>query len=337
MKPPRHCTFTESDWQALAACWHPVAYSDEVTDRPLAVTLLDEPLVVFRTPAGVSVARDLCHHRGAPLSLGRMEGGELVCAYHGFRYGADGRCTRVPALPGLPIPPRLALTTFPAVERYGIIWTCLAGEARVPLPEWPELESTGFRRLHLPVLDWNASAARAIENFLDVAHFAWIHTGTFGNPEYPEVEKYEVTRIPNGLRMEYPYLAANPDHSFLGGEARLRRWMIYDLTLPFACRLTIDYDPQRRYVIGEACAPVSAKKVRIFFSVALNFDHDRPAEDILAWESRVVGEDRPIVESQRPEELPLDLTEEFHLRCDRMSTAYRQALVELGLGRPLTA
>jgi vanillate O-demethylase monooxygenase subunit len=50
-----------------------------------------------------------------------------------------------------------------------------------------------------------------------------------------------------------------------------------------------------------------------------------------------VSEDKPIVEAQRPEELPLDLTEEFHLRCDRMSTAYRQGLVEIGLGRDLAS
>jgi vanillate O-demethylase monooxygenase subunit len=337
MKLPRHCTFTESDWQALAACWHPVAFSDEVTNRPLARKLLDEALVVYRTSSGVCVAKDLCIHRGALLSLGSVESDEIVCAYHGFRYNAAGKCTRVPALPEAPIPPKLCLTTFPAVERFGMIWTCLAGEAKKPLPDWPELEDASFRRLHLPALEWSASAARAIENFLDVGHFAWIHTGTFGNRDLPEVPKYDVTRTATGLHMEYPYLAANPDHSFLAAEKFIKRWMIYDLTFPFACRLGINYDGGRRYVICEACAPVSAKTVRIHFSVAMNFDHDRPAEDILAWESKVVGEDRPIVEGQRPEELPLDLSEEFHLRCDRMSTAFRQGLVEMGLGRPMAA
>ncbi len=337
MNLPRNCTFTEADWHVLAACWHPVAFADEVTDRPIARQLLDEQLVVFRTRQGVCVAKDLCLHRGAPLSLGWVQDDELVCAYHGFRYATDGRCTKVPALPGVPIPAKLCLTTFPAVERFGLIWTCLAGEAKHPLPDWPETEDTTYRRLHLPAMEWNASAARAIENFLDVGHFAWIHTGTFGNRELPEVPKYEVVRTPGGLRMEYPYLAANPEHSPLAEKRVIQRWMVYDLTYPFACRLGINYDGGRRYVICEVCAPVSARKVRIHFTVAMNFDHDKTAEEILAWEHKVVSEDRPIVEAQRPEELPLDLTEEFHLRCDRMSTAYRQGLVELGLGGPMTA
>lgn len=337
MKPPRDGTFSGTDWQALAACWHPVAFADEVTDRPLARTLLDEPLVVFRAGGRVCVARDLCLHRGAPLSRGWVEDDELVCAYHGFRYAADGRCTKVPALPGAPVPTKLCLTTFPTVERFGLVWVCLAGAARRPLPDWPETEDAAFRFLHLPPQEWNASAARAMENFLDVGHFAWIHTGTFGNRSVPEVPKYEVVRAPGGLHMEYPYLAANPEHSPLAEAQVVQRWMVYDLTFPFACRLGINYAGGRRYVICDAASPVSARRVRIFFSVAMNFDHAKPAEEILAWEGRVLGEDRPIVEAQRPEELPLDLAEEFHLRCDRLSTAYRQGLVELGLGRPLTA
>jgi phenylpropionate dioxygenase-like ring-hydroxylating dioxygenase large terminal subunit len=321
----------------LAACWHPVAFADEVGAQPVARQLLDEPLVIYRTPGGVVAARDLCLHRGVPLSLGSVSGDELVCAYHGYRYAPDGRCTRVPALPGVPIPPKLCLTTYAAQERHGLIWVCLAPEPKQPLPDWPEMENPAFRRLHLPALEWNASAARTLENFLDVGHFSWIHTGTFGNRDLPEVPKYDVVRQPGGLHMEYPYLAANPDHSPLAAAKVIQRWMIYDVTLPFACRLAINYSADRRYVICEACAPVSARRVRIHFSVALNFDHDRAAEDILGWERRVVAEDRPIVEAQRPEELPLDLAEEFHLRCDRMSTAYRQALGELGLGRPFTA
>lgn len=96
---PRNCTFTESDWRTLAACWHPVAFADEVKDKPLARVLLDEQLVVFRTAKGVCVAKDLCIHRGSPLSLGWVQGDEIVCAYHGFATrptGAAPRCPRCP-------------------------------------------------------------------------------------------------------------------------------------------------------------------------------------------------------------------------------------------------
>lgn len=68
---PRNCTFTENDWKALAPFWYPVAFSHEITDKPYAARLLDERIVLFRLKSGsVFAARDICLHRGAPLSLG---------------------------------------------------------------------------------------------------------------------------------------------------------------------------------------------------------------------------------------------------------------------------
>lgn len=102
---PRRCTFTPSDWHVLAGFWHPVCFSTEVTPaKPLGARLLDEELVLYRSGARVVAARDLCLHRGVPLTLGWMDKEEIVCAYHGFRYGAGGQCTAVPAQPGLAIP-----------------------------------------------------------------------------------------------------------------------------------------------------------------------------------------------------------------------------------------
>jgi vanillate O-demethylase monooxygenase subunit len=332
---PPHCTFAETEWRALARHWFPVAYGDEVADQPLARTLLDQPLILYRTTnRKVVVARDLCIHRGVPMHLGWQEGDELVCAYHGFRYGADGRCTKVPAQPDLPVPKKLCLETYASVERYGIIWTCLAPDPAQPasLPDWPELEDPAFRMMHDAPPEWDATAGRQMENFIDVGHFSWIHAGTFGNRERPEVPHYEVVRTPAGFHVEYPYEAANPAGSNLGGGATIRRWMTYDLHLPLACRSMIDYGEGRRHCIYDAPTPVSRRRTRIFFFIARNFDHDVPARKLLDWENSIIAEDRPVVESQRPEELPVDLSEEFHIRSDRFATAFRQAMKALGLG-----
>lgn len=97
----RGCTFVPEDRRVLASHWHPVARACDIADQPVAVRLLDLDLVVYRTPGGVHVARDLCPHRGVPLRMGCVEGDELVCAYHGLRYGPDGRCRRIPAQPDL--------------------------------------------------------------------------------------------------------------------------------------------------------------------------------------------------------------------------------------------
>ena len=84
-------------------------------------------------------------------------------------------------------------------------------------------------------------------------------------------------------------------------------------------------------------ADTRARLRRAFFFVCRNFDLDIPAEDIRAWERKVMGEDQRIVESQRPEELPLDLAAELHVRSDNMTIAYRKELARLGLGREFTA
>src|ERR1700761_758554 len=123
---PRGCTFTESDWQALAPFWYPVAFSHEITNKPHAVRLLDERVVVYRIDDGSLVAaKDICFHRGAPLSLGHVDGNEIVCGYHGLRYAPDGRCTRIPAHPGGAISPRLHLKMFHVQERFGLVWVKL--------------------------------------------------------------------------------------------------------------------------------------------------------------------------------------------------------------------
>jgi phenylpropionate dioxygenase-like ring-hydroxylating dioxygenase large terminal subunit len=98
-KLPTGCTFTESDWRILADYWHPVAFSHDVGSTPIRARLLDVDLIVYRTSQGVMVARNICLHRGSELTQGTLEGDELVCAYHGWRYGPDGRCVRIPAQP----------------------------------------------------------------------------------------------------------------------------------------------------------------------------------------------------------------------------------------------
>jgi phenylpropionate dioxygenase-like ring-hydroxylating dioxygenase large terminal subunit len=122
---PRGCTFDPQDWAILARRWYPVALSREVGEGPASACLLDEPLVVYRAGERVVVADDICPHRGVPLSLGSGDRTGITCAYHGLHYGAGGLCDRVPAHPDSKIPARLRLRTYPAVERYGLIWTCL--------------------------------------------------------------------------------------------------------------------------------------------------------------------------------------------------------------------
>ena len=131
------------------------------------------------------VARDLCSHRGAALSRGWVEDDTIVCPYHGFHYAPDGRCTLVPAHPDLPISPKLRIVTFPTVERFGLIWCTLNGHDE-SLPEFEAWDDPEFQPILAPTIDINGSAGRQVEGFLDVAHFAWAHTESFGEGAEPD-------------------------------------------------------------------------------------------------------------------------------------------------------
>jgi vanillate O-demethylase monooxygenase subunit len=214
------------------------------------------------------------------------------------------------------------------VERYGIIWVCLSGEPSRDLPDWEEMEDPAYHRICLEPIDWKTSAARQSENFLDIAHFSWLHVGTFGNREKPEMKKYDVLPTPGGLHLEYHYPAQRPDGKLTP--------FIYDTTFPFSSRIRTSYEEGCKHAIFVTACPVSARKTRIFFWIT----QDKPFPDpqgAIEWEIKIFAEDQRMVESQHPEELPLDLSEEFHIRADQMSTAYRKGLVALGLKGEMTS
>jgi vanillate O-demethylase monooxygenase subunit len=333
LAPPRTSTFEESEWQALSRFWHPVAFSSGVRDKPVAATLLDERLVVFRTSAGITVARDLCLHRGARLSLGEMDGDQLVCGFHGFHYNRFGHCTRIPAHPGIAIPSKLCLQTFTCVERYGLVWVCLAGDAAAPLPDWPEVEGGAYELIPMEPVDWNSSAGRHTENFNDVAHLSWVHTGTFGHRETPEVIRYPVKEEGHRLSIVIPK-ANQHDRDITGARPDVISTVRYvqDLDLPFATRLLVDYLEGRHIYLFDVAAPTSVDSCRIFVTIGRNFGFEDPPQAWIDYTHAVFREDRPFVESQCPQDLPLDLHDEVHIPADLLSVRYRKKLRELGLG-----
>jgi phenylpropionate dioxygenase-like ring-hydroxylating dioxygenase large terminal subunit len=189
---PRGCTFTESDWRALAPFWYPVAHSHEVTCKPLATRLLDERVIVYRLSDGsVAAARDICYHRRVPLSLGYVEGDEIVCRYHGLRYDRSGRCICIPAHPGGAISPRLRLDVYQAQEKYGLVWVRLVDNGPQDLPELVEWDDPDYLQVRLDSVDIKAAAGRQVEGFLDVATSPLFTRKALANPT---IRLFRITR-----------------------------------------------------------------------------------------------------------------------------------------------
>lgn len=343
---PRNCSFSASDWDVLSNFWYPVAFSRDVKrDCPLAATLLDQRLVLWRTAAGLSIANDLCLHRGVPLSLGSIQNDQLICKYHGFHYNAQGNCTLIPANPQASIPAKLCLKTYPAREAYGLIWTCLgdlAAETSVessavqsadPLPDFWEWDDPSYQQILPEAVDIRAAAGRQMEGFLDVAHFAWVHTETFGDRNNPFVPDYQVSTTPRGLTVEYMSLVSNFPKGLERQTPEGFQWRrFFEVFLPFCARLTVDFPEDGRLCILNAASPVSARETRLFCPICRNFDQTLPLEPTYAFNDQVFREDQAVVEAQYPEDLPLNLRDECHIQADQASIAYRKGLSRLGLG-----
>jgi vanillate O-demethylase monooxygenase subunit len=337
---PRNCTFEPQDWRLLASSWYPVALSREVTDAPVGTKLIDQPLVIYRVDGHPVVANDICPHRGVPLSMGSASQGGVACAYHGLVFGAGGRCIHIPAQPTRSIPDRLHLQTYPAVERYGLIWTCLKPKpgAAAEIPPMPHWDDPAFQQINCPSIDIFGFAGRQLEGFLDVAHFGFVHTGTFGSPDNTIVPAYVPVRTADGFEVEYRSTVGN----YPIGAAKtvptdfewLRHFRVH---LPFTATLTVHFPDDGRLVIMNAASPVSARVTRMFAPIARNFDRDLPIEDVYDFNRRVFEEDKAIVEAQMPECLPLDPMMEAHILADRSSLAYRRALKDLGFGQFFTS
>jgi phenylpropionate dioxygenase-like ring-hydroxylating dioxygenase large terminal subunit len=342
---PRGCTFDPDDWAILAAHWFPVALSREVTTEPVAAQLLDESLVIYRVGDEVVIGNDVCPHRGLPLSLGAGNGAGITCAYHGLHFGEGGACKHVPAHPDSKIPQRLRLFTYPAVERYGLIWTCLrpsaeasaAPEEHAAIAPMPHLDEPGFQLITCPSVDIAAFAGRQLEGFIDVAHFGFVHKDSFGDPDNTMVPEYTPVPHEHGFSVDYWSTVGNYPHGGKVGEPDFLWLRHFDVFLPFAATLVVHFPGDGRLVIMNAASPVSARKTRMFAPIGRNFDTDQPVQDVYDFNLRIFEEDRRIVEAQKPENLPLDPRIEVNIPADRSSVAYRRGLRGLGLSHFFTA
>lgn len=309
--------------------WHPVASIYQLQETPLLATrLLGENVVVWQANAQIQVWRDLCIHRGAKLSSGQLTDGCLTCPYHGWRYDTTGRCVQIPAHPEQTPPAKAHAQSYPVQIRYGLVWTCL-GEPTQDLPPFPEWGQPGFAAAPCgPFAGVRAHGPRIIENFLDATHFAFVHAGVLGDPAQAQIGEYEVEIRPDGVFGE-PIAVYQPNPF---GDSSGSVHYIYSVFRPLTAHFT-KQSPNATNGLLLVVTPHDELDCTAWFVVATNTTQD--SEQLRINYTPRIGaifaEDRAIVESQRPELLPLDLQAELHLRSDRMAIGYRRWLGELGL------
>lgn len=309
--------------------WHPTIRSDELTERPVTFTLLGEKVVLFRTSNGVNAMRDLCIHRGTPLSLGKVKNDEIICPYHGWRYNEAGVCTKIPALQkGMTIPPKACTPVFHCQEQFGIVWVCLGNPAS-PVPEAIPFLDAGLTSILMGAYPVQASAPRVVENFLDVSHLMFVHEGLLGDSDYPEIDDYRVTEI-DGVLTSDPISVFQPNVD--GRGRQVTNLYVYEIFSPMSVRIKLStFGTDDILHLTLVVAPNSATSSTAFVIHQRNYDLDIPVDAFIKFQDLLIEQDKVIVENQKPELLPLDLQAELHLRCDRVAIAYRKKLQELGV------
>ena len=325
-----------SRMERLRACWHGVAYSRDVGRAPHRTELLGEQLVIWRDSGGAPHAfRDVCIHRGTALSLGSVAGDEIVCAYHGWRYAADGRCTAIPQLEDpTRVPAKARVAAYRCQERYGLVWVGL-DKPRWPIPELPELESPGWKTVLCGPYAWHSEASRQIENFTDLAHFPFVHPGLLGDPSRVLVVPPEVRTDGHVLHYQFgrPEARSTSEYPLFPNETREQsiRHTRYELRLPYTIVVHMDWGGREKLLYLFVSQPVAADRCRGYCLIGQNYNLDQPDRVFQEFEDVIFGQDSRVVESQRPEQVPFDLSEELHLKFDAVAVAYRRAMNDLGL------
>jgi len=160
--------------------WYQAAWASDLSDGFLARTLLDEPIVFFRTGEGIAALQDRCPHRFAPLSAGRLQGATVRCGYHGLTFDGSGRCVHNPYGP---ITEPMKVRSYPVAERHSAIWIWMGAQERADealIPDVSFIDRTPPTARSYYYLPTAANYQLATDNIMDLTHADYLHSESLG-------------------------------------------------------------------------------------------------------------------------------------------------------------
>ncbi len=223
----------------LKDLWFPVCPSGFVKDNPVSLRRLGYKIALWRDATGqVHALEDHCPHRGAPLSLGRVQDGKLVCGYHGLEMGCKGKTVHMPGqrVQGFP-----SISAYAVIERYGFVWVWpgdanLADPSLMPVfdffdnPQWAY--AGGLYHV-------KADYRLMIDNLMDLTHETYVHASSIGQPEiddtpcatHTEGNAVVTSRYMHNIHAT-PFWRMAMQANGLDPEAAVDRWQICRFTPP---------------------------------------------------------------------------------------------------------
>lgn len=300
--------------------WYVACTPDEFADKPLGRTVCGEQMVFYRDGTGRAVAlEDYCPHRGAPLSLGQVCEGQLVCGYHGLAMGCDGKTVSMPSQRVERFP---RIRSFPCVERYGFIWVwpgdaSLADPAKIEVLPWadnPEW-AYGGGLYHIA-----CNYRLMVDNLMDLTHETYVHASSIGQKEIDDtpcdtrLEGDEVitSRFMNGIKAP-PFWRMALRMNDLPDDQLVDRWQICHFTLPSHVMIEVGvalagkggYDAPPEFkastLVVDFITPETETSIHYFWGMARNF---KPRDASLTTQIRngqgqIFAEDKDMLERQQ--------------------------------------
>ena len=330
--------------------WHPVSLSDLSGQATLPVRVLGEDVVLWRDAEDrLQALIDRCPHRGSRLSMGRVSDGCIECPYHGWRFQGDGRCIEIPALPGFAPADAHRARHVEVREQYDVVWVRLQGAdasdgssgsngsngSDSQVPAFAVETDARLRKVNCGPYDVQVSAPRVVENFLDLAHFAFVHEDWLGERGHSAIPDYRIETTDTGFRA-VDCRAWQPRSSVHATSGSMVDYT-YEVVAPYTAVLTKVPEPDKvsvedfREAIALFVCPVEPELSRVWFRLAMN-DFESSDERLQAFQNTIFSQDRPVLESQRPKRLPLDARAEAHSAADKGSAAYRRMLRQMNIG-----
>ena len=274
--------------------WHAISAIEDAGAEKRATTLLGEELMYHLNPQSAEGTRS---------------------------DGSDAVVVRS-SQPDLPLP---------VTCQHGYIWTCL-GEPAALLFELPEYLEPDRKNVCAATVGVRVSAPRAVENFLDMGHFPYVHTGILGEQPHTEVREYDVEITENNREIIATRCRFYQPQAAAGAEGGMLVEYTYRVPHPYCSVLykSCPDDESRLDVVALFVQPVSEESVRAHALVSV-IDARSSELAIRMFQQTIFGQDKPILENQVPKRLPLDPRAETPIRADKSAIYYRRWLSGQGI------
>lgn len=285
-------------FEGFANHWTPVVLAKRLRRKPLRVVVAGEPVVFFRDSAGeIGALIDRCPHRGAALSLGRIgNDGCLECPFHGWRFDRAGANRYTPLNPDAKRD-ILGATALPVRKVGDLIWVRTApGVDAQDEPNAPDgLTAPGLTRVYLERL-WECHWTRAMENMLDSPHLPFVHRRTIG--------RVMRRRLKPDSRLDVRWEETSYGGRTWAGLDGEERGAYLDYFRPNIMVLNIPI-PGRHFRIHALVIPEAAGRTRLMLVGSRDFAKWRMLNPLFSWQNGyIAGEDKAVVESTGPTEVP---------------------------------